>query len=196
MDSGLTASDVALLNNDGGFGGGNSFMWIFALLILFWGGNGMWGGGNRGANGEPVTEAGLCNAMNFNDLQNSVGRINDTVQQNQMSINRDLCTGLSAVNSAILENRFANKECCCATQQNILENRYLAAQNTAEINANTTAQTQKILDAICGNRIADMQSQINALQLQNAVAGVVRYPNGMTYSAGVSPFCGCSCGTV
>jgi hypothetical protein len=195
MDSGLTASDVALLNNDGGFGGSNSFMWIFALLILFWGGNGMWGG-NRQGNGEPVTEAGLCNAMNFNDLQNSVGRINDTVQQNQMSINRDLCTGLSAVNSAILENRFANKECCCETQQALLENRYLAAQNTAEINANTTAQTQKILDAICGNRIADMQNQINTLQLQNAVAGVVRYPNGMTYNAGQSPFCGCNCGTI
>lgn len=155
----------------------------------------MWGG-NRQGNGEPVTEAGLCNAMNFNDLQNSVGRINDTVQQNQMSINRDLCTGLSAVNSAILENRFANKECCCETQQALLENRYLAAQNTAEINANTTAQTQKILDAICGNRIADMQNQINTLQLQNAVAGVVRYPNGMTYNAGQSPFCGCNCGTI
>jgi hypothetical protein len=194
MDTGLTASDVALLNNrNDDAWGGNSFMWIFALLILFWGGNGAWGG-NRGANGEPVTEAGLCNAMNFNDLQNSVGRINDTVQQNQMSINRDLCTGLSAVNSAILENRFANKECCCETQQALLENRYLAAQNTAEINANTTAQTQKILDAICGNRIADMQSQINQLQLQNAVAGVVRYPNGMTYTAGTSPFCGgCGC---
>jgi hypothetical protein len=196
MDTGLTASDVALLNRNNGddMWGGNSMMWIFALLILFWGGNGGFGGGNRGINGEPVTEAGLCNAMNFNDLQNSVGRINDTVQQNQMSINRDLCTGLSAVNNAILENRFANKECCCETQQALLENRYLAAQNTAEINANTTAQTQKILDAICGNRIADMQNQINALQLQNAVAGVVRYPNGMTYNAGTSPFCGGGCG--
>jgi hypothetical protein len=193
METGLSASDVALLNNRNADGfADNGFMWIFALLILFWGGNGAWGG-NRGVNGEPVTEAGLCNAMNFNDLQNSVGRINDTVQQNQMSINRDLCTGLSAVNSAILENRFANKECCCEAQQALLENRYLAAQNTAEINANTTAQTQKILDAICGNRIADMQNQINQLQLQNAVAGVVRYPNGMTYNAGTSPFCGCSC---
>jgi hypothetical protein len=194
METGLNASDIALLNRSNDGWGDNGFMWIFALLILFWGGNG-WGG-NRGANGEPVTEAGLCNAMNFNDLQNSVGRINDTVQQNQMSINRDLCTGLSAVNSAILENRFANKECCCETQQALLENRYLAAQNTAEINANTTAQTQKILDAICGNRIADMQNQINALQLQNAVAGVVRYPNGMTYNAGTSPFCGGCCGTM
>ena len=61
---------------------------------------------------------------------------------------------------------------------------------TASINANTTEQTQKILDAITGNRMADMQNQINALQLQNALAGVVRYPNGWTYNAGTSPFCG------
>ena len=30
--------------------------------------------------GEPVTESGLCNAMNFNGLENSVGRLNDSLQ--------------------------------------------------------------------------------------------------------------------
>ena len=44
MDSGsLSASDVALLSDRGGFGdmwGGNSMMWIFALLILAGGGFG------------------------------------------------------------------------------------------------------------------------------------------------------------
>lgn len=36
-----------------------------------------------------------------------------------------------------------------------------------------------------------MQNQINALQLQNAVAGVVRYPMASTYNSGNNPFCGC-----
>lgn len=67
------------------------------------------------------------------------------------------------------------------------------AMNTAAINQNTTAQTQKILDAIQGNRMADMQNQINQLQLQNAVAGVVRYPMSTAYNAGYNPFCGCNC---
>lgn len=68
--------------------------------------------------------------------------------------------------------------------------------NTASINATTTAQTQKILDAINGNRMADMQNQINQLQLQSAMCGVVRYPTTYTYNAGQSPFCGgntCGC---
>jgi hypothetical protein len=189
-ENGVSLSDIAAVTGNNGMFGDNSFLWIFALLVL----PGIWGGGMFGNNGRnTVDEATLSNAFNFNNLENTVGRISDTMQQNQMGISRDLCTGLSAINSAILENRFANKECCCETQQALLENRYLAAQNTAEINANTTAQTQKILDAICGNRIADMQNQINALQLQAATAGVVRYPNGFTYAAS-NPFCNCGCG--
>lgn len=57
-----------------------------------------------------------------------------------------------------------------------------------------TAQTQKILDALAQNKIDALQNQVNQLQLQNAVSGVVRYPNGMTYNAGSSPFCN-GCGT-
>ena len=65
--------------------------------------------------------------------------------------------------------------------------------NTASINANTTAVGQKILDAIMGNRMEDMQNRINQLDLKNELQGVVRYPNGYTYNAGQSPFCGCGC---
>jgi len=64
---------------------------------------------------------------------------------------------------------------------------YNGAINTAAINANTTAQTQKILDAIMGNRMADMQNQINALQLQAATSNVLRFPNAWTYAGGVFP---------
>ena len=65
--------------------------------------------------------------------------------------------------------------------------------NTASINQTTIEQTQKILDAIMGNRMADMQNRINQLELQNQLAGVVRYPNGFSYNAGSNPFCGCGC---
>ena len=64
---------------------------------------------------------------------------------------------------------------------------YNGAINTAAINANTTAQTQKILDAIAGNRMADMQNQINQLQLQNAMAGVLRFPSAWTFAGGQFP---------
>ena len=67
---------------------------------------------------------------------------------------------------------------------------------TAAINENTTAQTQKILDAIMGNKMEAMQNRIYQLELQNQLAGVVRYPNGFVYNAGSNPFCGCGCGNM
>ena len=121
-------------------------------------------------------------------------------------LDRDILGVGSAVQQAI-----ANQNaCCCDTKQliqaigaetnaNIAQNRYDAAMNTAAINANTTAQTQKILDAITGNRMADMQNQINALELQNQLASVVRYPNNTFYAVPSPCFntgCGCGCGNM
>lgn len=70
---------------------------------------------------------------------------------------------------------------------------YEAAMRDAATNANIVNQNQKILDALTANRIDAMQNRINQLELQNQLAGVVRYPNGYTYNAGQSPFCGCGC---
>ena len=106
-------------------------------------------------------------------------------------------------------NILANQnDCCCSSKMLIAEtgaginaviaqNRYEAAMNTAAINANTTAQTQRILDAISQNKIDSLQQQVNALELQNATSNVLRYPTSWTYNAGISPFCGnygCGCG--
>ena len=92
------------------------------------------------------------------------------------------------------QNQANQQQCCCNILRAIDGVNYNNAMNTASINANTTEVGQKILDAITGNRMADMQNQINRLELQQAVAGVVRYPSQFSYNAGPSPFCGgCGC---
>jgi hypothetical protein len=187
-ETGLTASDVALLNRDttgGGFGD-MGFMWIFALLLLFWGGNGF---GGRNGGGTPVTEAGLCDAMNFNNLENSVGRLGDMMNAGFGNIQRDMCTSSTAITAAINQARFENQQCCCETQRAIDGVNYNGALNTAAINAVTTAQTQKIIDFMCNRDMAAQAARIQSLELQQALCGVVRYPNAMTYTAGTSPFC-------
>ena len=108
-----------------------------------------------------------------------------------------------------VQQAIANQnDCCCSTKMlvseigagvnaGIAQNRYEAAMNTAAINANTTAQIQKLADLITGNRMADMQQQINDLQLQNKLATVVRYPNNTTYSVPSPCFnMGCGCGNI
>jgi hypothetical protein len=120
----------------------------------------------------------------------------------------ELARDIYGVNSSVQQAIANQNECCCSTKMllaegfantnaNIAQNRYDAALNTAAINANTTAQTQKILDAITGNRMADMQSQINALELQNQLASVVRYPNNTFYAVPSPCFnTGCGCGNI
>lgn len=86
-------------------------------------------------------------------------------------------------------------ECCMNTLRAIDGVQYTSALNTASINANTTAQTQKILDAISANKIESLQAKVNELSLAQAMNGVVRYPQAYTYNAGFGPFCNCgSCG--
>ena len=126
------------------------------------------------------------------------------VQSRYDELARDIA-GVAVMQQQAIANQ---NECCCSQKMlmseigaginaNIAQSRYDAAMNTAAINANTTAQTQKILDAITGNRIAEMQQQINALELQNQLQTVVRYPSNTFYAVPSPCFnTGCGCGNI
>ena len=217
--TGLSASDVALLNRGDGFGwggDGGAFMWIFALLILAGGGFNGWGN-NGFANAIGYENLATSNevqrgfdnqnlqaqtrdilaAVNAGTAQ-AVAATNQTFHDNLAAMqnlynetSRDL-SGLSMGQAQLLANQ---NECCCSTKMEIAQNRYEAALNTAAINSNTTEQTQKILDALAQNKIEALQAKVSELELQNATQNIVRYPSSWTYNAGMSPFCGCnSCG--
>lgn len=216
---GLSASDVALLNRDNGFGwggDGGAFMWIFALLILAGGGFGGW------------NNNGFANAIGYENLatSNEVQRGFDN--QNQMANQRDI---LSAVTSgtaqsvaatnqtfhdtlAVVTDKYneitrdvaglavgqANllakeNECCCETKQMIMQNNYDAAMRDAATNANFTAQIQGVKDMIAQDKIESLQAQVSQLQLAQATNGMLKFPNSWSYGAGPFPpiFGGC-CG--
>ena len=195
MENGLTASDVAPMQKDSGCGwADSSFMWIFALLILLFGGNGF------GLGGGSLQQGDLQRAIDLNSIQNGQRDIEARTQEvgsEVISQMKDLAiNNLGEIRDvqATIQQGFAEQQrCCCETLRAIDGVNYNASLNTASINATTVAQTQKILDAITANRMNDMQNQINALQLQNAVAGVVRYPTQTSYCSGANPFgCGCN----
>lgn len=125
------------------------------------------GGGNFGFGGNSAQTQEILYGQQFDRIGNKLE-----------SISNGICDSTFALNNSILgEGR--------ALQSAIESVKYDSAMNT-----------QKVLDAICGNRIADMQNQINALQLQNAMCGVVRYPNAMTYNAGCFPTCTPCCPSI
>ena len=193
MDNLSIADAMALRGGNDNYGYGMGGWWMIILFALIFNGNGFWS--NRGANGEPVTEAGQSKAMNFNNLENAVGRLNDSQQAGFNGIQRDLCQGFAAINAGINQARFDNQQCCCETQRAIDGVNYNGAMNTASINANTTAGIQKVLDKLCENETNALRSRVQQLELQGALCGVVRYPTMTTYATNCNPFfsgCGCN----
>ena len=189
--------------NDGMFGG-NGFMGIFGLLILVGllnGGFGGFGGGNQ----QYATRDQVQNGFDTQNMQmQTAGILNAVTSGTAQTIAASTQNAANAINAikdgnAALIREFGNvetaltalggqsQECCCNILRAVDGVNYNGAINTAAINANTTAQVQKILDAIMGNRMADMQSQINALQLQAATANVLRFPNAWTFAGGSFP---------
>lgn len=208
MDSGITPV-MPVGGNGDGFGFGGSGLWLFAILALMWGGNGFFGG--NGNNNTNAIQADVNRGFDNQNLQAQTRDILSAVTNGTaQTIAASTANASNAINAikdgnASLIREFGNVEtaltalsgnmqqCCCSTLRAIDGVNYNAAMNTASINATTTAQTQKILDALAQNRIDALQAQVNQLQLQNAVAGVVRYPTASTYTSGTNPFCGCGC---
>lgn len=191
-------ADIAAVTKDNDMGGSGGWLWIIVLFLFMFG-----AGWNRsgGQDGQAVTESGLCNAMNFNNLENAVGRLSDQTQTQTQTLGN----GISSLGYETLRN-FADTQasvkdgdyalsqqianCCCTTQRAIDGVNTSAAMNTAAINENTTAQVQKVLDAISQSKVDALQGQVQQLQLQSALCGVVRYPSATTYNAGFNPFYG------
>ena len=214
MESGgLSASDVALLNGDGGMGGWNGMIWLFAILALF--NNGGFGGNNF------ANAIGYENLATSNEVQRGFDNQNSMANQREIlsAVNNGTAQAVAATNQTfhdtlgIIQNRYdelardisglavgqanqlaKSQECCCETKQLIMQSNYDGAMRDAATNANFTAQIQSVKDMINQDKIESLQNQVNQLQLAQAVAGVVRYPMQTTYSSGCNPFCGCACG--
>lgn len=194
-------SDIAAVtdgrryDNDG-IGGGGSFMLIIVLFLFFLlmgGGNGGWGG-QSGA----LTRAEMQQGFDTQEITRKLDGITNGLSDGFYAQNTTMLNGFAGVTAAVQQARFDSQQCCCETNRNVDNVRYEAAKNTCDIIQAGHEDTQKILDAISCNRMADMQNQINQLQLQAALCGVVRYPNATTYTAGGNPFfggysngCGC-----
>lgn len=179
-------------NNGYGWGFGGDWVWIILLYA-------MWGGNNR--RDDYVTEAGLCNAMNFNNLENAVGRMSDQNQNQTMMLSNGICNlgyelqgqiGQLGKDVALTQANLSHQmsDCCCQTQRAIDGVNYNQAMGFAAVNANIDAKFAALEKSALEQRIAEQAAKIGKLELEQQMCGVVRYPSGYTYNAGASPFCG------
>ena len=208
--NGYSLSDIAAVSGNEAYGG--SAGWWLIILFLF----AFMGGGNWGGNGRAVTANEVQNDFNFASLERQNQGIIDNIHQAgydvtgavkdgntfTQSMMKDIAYDINGelkdnayhlaedirdTNTLVQQNGYELAKGFCGVNSHIDAIKYDNAMNTKELLASNNAQTQKILDVLTSNRMADMQSQINQLQLQAALNGVVRYPSTTTYTAGFSP---------
>lgn len=222
MENGLSAADVALLNNDG-MGGWNGMIWLFAILALMGGGFGGWGNNNF------ANAIGYENLATSNEVQRGFDNQNIQAQTRDIlsavtggtaqTIAASTANATNAINAikdgnASLIREFGNvetaltalsgkqQECCCdikqlvqATSANTDAQIATAKYETAMQLAGMEARITSKMDA---NKIEDLQNQVNQLQLAQATSGMLKFPNQWSYGAGPFPpiFGGCQCGAM
>ena len=218
----MSPSDVAVMMKDDGWGNGMGFMWIFALLILANGGFGGWGGNsfanaigyenlatssevqrgfdNQNSMANQRETLAAVNASALQEMQNSnqnTQYITGQLMDKYNELERDI-QGIAMGQQQAIANQ---SECCCNTLRAIDSVNYNAAMNTASINANTSAQTQRIIDYLTNSDIQRLREENQTLRtaqmldpIQNRLNMVPTYPNVFAYNAGPNPFCpGCGC---
>lgn len=210
---------MAMDDNMGGMGG---MIWLFAILVLFGGGFGNFGLGGNG-NAVNDLNADMQRGFDNQNLQAQTRDIlsavtNGTAQtiaastanaSNAINAIKDgnaaLIREFGTVETALTALAGKQAECCCdikqlvqatasATDAQIARNNYDAAMRDAATNANFTRQIQEVKDQISQNKIESLQAQVSQLQLAQATAGVLRFPNSWSYGAGpFPPIFGCGC---
>lgn len=193
-----------------GDNGMNGFMGIFGLLILLGILNGGFGGGFGGGNGNAnAIQADVNRGFDNQNLQaqsrDILGAVSAGTAQSVAATNQvyhdivgnlgdkymELARDVASVQGSVAQAIANQNECCCSTKllisestaglsAQIAQNKYENALAMAGMEARLTAKMDQ-------NEITSLRDQIQQLQLNQAMCGVVRYPQGWTYNAGPFP---------
>ena len=155
----------------GDYGFGGNGLWLFAILALM---NGGFGWGNRGfgygfGEGRFATVEDLANQSNFTRLEGQVRANENLIQQGITNLGNGICSlGYQlATDKGEISKQIS--DCCCTTQRAVDSVKFDMANYAAAINANTTAQAQKIVDVLRQDKIEALQGRVNLLEMQNLV---------------------------
>ena len=176
-ENGMSPADfAAVTGNNDGFGSGNGAWWLLVLL-LFAG----WGNGNGYGNGG--TGAELQRGFDQQATTAQLNGLQSTLYSNQLANMNQ-----SFANQQALDNRLASMEmgfqnCCCENRAGLADVKYtVATEACADRNSisnalrdvieNQTANTQKILDTMCQDKIDAKNERIQSLENQLNIANL------------------------
>ena len=192
-ESGLTASDVALLSgrngNNDGFGDGMGAWWIIVFIIFAFMGFGRNGfGGFSGGKGSVADNYVLASDFatiqrqlsdGFGDLTAQSRYIQNGLCDGFYAMNTSLLNGFAGVNNSIMTNGYETRNaiqgvssqlanCCCSLEKGQMETNYLNAQNTCALQNTMNMNTRDIVDTVNANyRALHDEIVANKLEMKN-----------------------------
>ncbi len=171
-------------NSNEGFGGWWGIIALIAVAAIFGRNGGLFGNNNQGG----VTQADLCTALNFNNTDSAVRSVQSGLCDGFYAVNtgllngfagvqQTLCQGFGGVNTAITTQGYQNQlatqglsaqlaSCCCDTLAAIKDVSCQAAANTGAIISAGQANTQRIIDYLCNEKISSLQAENSLLTAQ------------------------------
>ena len=150
-----------------------------------------------------VNSNSLQGMQNANqNTQYLMGAFNDKYNELQRDV-----AGIAVGQAQLLANQ---NECCGAIRMQMADaasqQRYESMQQTASLQQLIQAEGNATREMLQQNKIEALQQKLSGMEqalntqmlqnsIQQATAGVVRYPDSWSYNAGTSPFCNCNpCG--
>lgn len=224
MDNGMSVADVAALSGGGGFGGwGNGFEGLIYLAVIASMFGGSFGWGNNGFNNaigyqnlatQNDVQRGFDTAALQDQSRDILSAVNSGTAQavaatnqakyDNINVMKDAQMALSsqigdvrAMEQSILGNQ---NECCCSTKMLISETgngiQAAIAQAKYDNAIGLAGLEQRLTSKLDQNEITALRDQVQQLQLAQATAGMLKFPQSWSYGAGPFPpiYGGC-CGT-
>lgn len=196
MENGMSLSDIAAVtrgtNEENGWGSGWFLIVVLFLFMFGFGGNGWNRQGEFGQFATAASQQEILFGQQFGQLNDRLTNIGNGIcnlgyemQGGIGQLGKEMALAQNGTNMTIMQtgNSIQNQmaQCCCETQRAI-----------DGVNANIEAKFAALEKSQLEQRIAEQSARIASLEMDNRMYGVVRYPNGYTYNAGNSPFCGCN----
>ncbi|MCQ2463969.1 MAG: hypothetical protein MJ095_00140 [Oscillospiraceae bacterium] len=211
-------SDLATVTGGNGFGNGNSF-WVIILFFLIC--NGGWGNGRNRGNGDfgqyatAASQQEILFGQQFQNIDNKIDRLGNGIADATFALNNSIKDGTYTTTNAVKDTAYATgaavanegrniqmqlAQCCCDNKQATAQVRYDMANFAASINSNIDNKFAALEKSQLEQRLADQATQINQLQLAQAMCGIPRVNNAAwgtyMYPAPAPVGCGCNCGNI
>ena len=205
-ENGMVMPVGPMYGGNGGFGGGlgNDWGWII-LLLLFAGGG--WGNGFGGYGGgelypwmnqAEITTGGFQNAA----TNQAISSLQNSVTSGFGDVQNALCSGFGQAEISANARQMADMQqmfgiqtslqnCCCENRAGLADLKFTVAQEACadrqsvndalrDVLTANTANTQRILDQMCADKIDSKNEKIADLERQLTMAQLVANNNAQT----------------